>query len=312
VDRPVEVVAAPKSLSIFGAVGTYVLGILWTAAIMNLISLTNPGKRVDMGLVWLSSIPVIAVPICALAFGFWRNRAGFRVWSRAKRAGIALSLCVQWVAWLVVFVLPTLSIDGTYGDKAVRAKMSENISVLATSRDAIAKNVLRTGKLERSGAGVALPAGKWVDFALVGTDGMLLTYNATFRALTVLEPRIIGRGLHWDCSVYPDGYTPYMCSSLARSRPTTFSQTIDGTLAEHAAALLEMAKPLRASAKNIGRRLPPSGALDFGYQDADGSIVLYSDRHGVLMAFAPSGRCTVYPAKAVVAGCTAGAPRGGR
>lgn len=266
----------------------------------------------DMGLVWLAGIAVIALPFCALALGFWRNRAGFRAWGRPMRAAIALWLCVEWIVWMIVFVLPTLFMHGTYGDETVRAKMSENVLSLATSRDAITKNVQRTGNLERSGAGVALPAGKWMDFALVGTDGLLLTYNAAFGMLIVLEPRITERGLHWDCSGYPGGYTPYQCGSPGPFRLTTFDLTIDGTPAEHAVALLEMAKPLQASVEKKSRRLPRSGALDFGYQDADGSIVLYSDRHGVLITWKPGSPCVVYPAEAVIAGCTAGAPRAGR
>ncbi len=310
-DSAVAAAASPRPANIFAARGAYVLGVFWIAATSYLVTLVDrPPDGLEVARL-LAQSGSLGIPLVVFALAMWRNRAGLREWSALKSTGIVLWLVVQWVLWMALFFVPV----GVFVlPKVLTAQSAASILILAMSsaRSTVQDNARRTGSLQRSGAGAAIPTSREVHFGFAGSDGLLLAYEARRGMIGVLHPRMNAGHIEWACFGYPRRHMPSTCRAHpGDAPPTSFEQSAAGKAADHATALVGMASAMRAAPAGASRMLPPAGVMDFGYQDAGGTIALFSDRHGVLVVLEPGGRCIVFPAQAVVEGCSAGARRGG-
>lgn len=304
-------VGAPRRISLFRTLGTYLLVPAWYAVFLALGVLDKPLPREPAGPArWGFYLLLAAIPVVVLALGFWTNREGFRRWTQAQRtsAGGLLALeALGWVGlWFVVGFFGLRLFAPPYGDYTTRAKVSEMLLSLSAVRSEVTQRAERAGSLAGTGKGIAPSPSKWNSFSFVGSDGTALAYNAGFGVLVLIQPSIEAGRISWVCEGYPEREIPSSCRE-SRTRSTSMDRDAAGSATDHARELYLLAKKLRDKPKP--GRLPSAGIMDVGYQDTDGTLVLFSDRHGVLLHMSPDASCVVHPAQARIPGCAPGTTR---
>jgi hypothetical protein len=303
VDGALTPPAESKRASLFRMWPAYVAGLLWIV-IAYYLSLGMPGPRGGPGLAsQVLGGTLLALPLLLVGYGFWRNRVALRIAGLGRRIGIGSFLVLETFAWLIACIVALFLLMPPYADYSPRARMSENILAMSSFRTEVTERAGRGEKREEIGRGIALPESRWIDFAFVTLGGTALIFNARYGMLAVLEPRYGPEGLAaWSCQGYPRKGMPGSCRDDVAE--TSLDRNLAGTPAEHARALLDAARKLGKSA--VSQRLPPAGPLDTGFQEPDGTAILYSDRHGVLAIVRPDGSCTLYGAEAAPLDCKPG------
>lgn len=259
-----------------------------------------------------------ALPLAMLGLALWRNRRAFAAWTWPRRAGSLALFALETLSWCVAFLVPAFFLLPQYASYTPRAQTSELLLAASSARTAVAERAVTAKSLARAGEGVRIPAGGKVTASVVATNGTIAVYREQFGVLAVLFPRIEGVQALWTCDVYPEKLSPSSCRTDSPSPPPTSGQRgVAGTPARHAADLLAIAEKLQeevatgAKARGTlrdaakGRVLPPGEVLDFGLVDDDGTIALYSERHGVFLLLeaalkggALEWRCRAWPREA--------------
>jgi len=291
-----------KRIGLFAGWTPFLLGILWLAIIGGVV-VFGPHRqpRSPVMAQWLANAALCAPPLLVLLLAFWRNRSGFRLWSWPARIGNAALLGVQWVGWLVLYALVPIVLAPSYGDYTVRAKMSEVVLGMSAYRSDVTEAAAKAHTLKNSGVGVAFAPWRRIDAGFVGRDGVIAAYNAEYRSLVTLVPAMKDGQVAWSCQGFPPKFMPGSC----RSGRSSYDDRASGSVQGDAAELQRLAEQLKRQPATEPQILPASGLLDFGYRDADGTIGLFSDRHGVFL-LQDKTRCTVWPREAMLTGCEPG------
>ena len=311
---------------IFKSAATWFWGVAFAVAVyvsfaLSAVGSTNPRPGASTSITpWV----LLAIALCAAASTIWRNRASLAqsAWPMRFVRGVGGVLGTWFV--LLLCLIPALVLLPMHGDYTSRAKYSELILSASGVRTEITERALQKRSLVGAGEGVRFePQGKITTSVLVSPNGIVIGYSEMLAAVVVLIPKMDGEKMTWSCTGLPRKILPGSCRD-AGPLPvqTTLERRIEGSDAAHATALRGLALPLQAEiaaaireGKTLAnvvpeRQLRVSDPLDFGYLSANGTIVLYSDRHGVYLQLTPSingselgWQCVAYPASTAVNAC---------
>ena len=311
---------------IFKSAATWFWGVAFAVAVyvsfaLSAVGSTNPRPGASTSITpWV----LLAIALCAAASTIWRNRASLAqsAWPMRVVRGVGGVLGTWFV--LLLCLIPALVLMPMHGDYTSRAKYSELILSASGVRTEITERALQKRSLVGAGEGVRFePQGKITTSVLVSPNGIVIGYSEMLAAVVVLIPKMDGEKMTWSCTGLPRKITPGSCrAESAIPLRTTLDRKIEGSEAAHGAALRKVALPLQAEVdaairggKALAgavpeRELPVADPLDFGYLSANGTIALYSDRHGVYLQLTPSMKgsalswhCVAYPAEAASSAC---------
>jgi len=273
--------AAPQKPRLFAAGGMWLLSLGWFALVF--LAAYRPEHPRSSSFTWaLWLLPLIAA--AALALALRSNAAALR--SRGTRAVIVLAL--KLVMLLAVLAIPTAAFVTSHADFRLHARMAKMIDSVAPLKAQVLENLFRPQGMTKPGEGIAWPADINADAGFIGSDGTILTFDASTGTLAVIAP---GPLPDWRCLGFPRALAPRACRDYPA--PTSLEEDSGTNMTLAVGALSKVAAGIKSpsSGQSAGpaRILPRDGDLDFGYVDAQGQVALYNDRHGILMLLRREG-----------------------
>jgi hypothetical protein len=261
--------AALRKPRLFAAGGMWLLSFAWFALVF--VAAYRPEHPRSQGFAWaLWLLPLIAAAAFALAF---RSNA------RALRNGgprPAIVLVLKLVVLLLGIAVPTAVFVASHADFRLHARVAKMIDSVAPL------------KAQVQARGIAWPADIKADAGFIGSDGTILIFDASTGALGIIAPDRLPDGR---CLSFPRALAPRACRDYPA--PTSLEDGSGTDLTQAVAVLSKAAAGIKAAPSaplaGTARFLPRNGDLDFGYQDAQGHVALYNDRHGILMVLRREG-----------------------
>ena len=276
--------AAPQKPQLFAAGGMWLLALAWFALVF--VAAYRPEHPRTQGLTWaLWLLPLVAT--AALALAFRSNAQALR--NRGLRPAIVLTL--KLLILLLVLALPPAVFVTSYADFRLHARVAKMIDSVAPLKAEVLSNVFRPQGPDQAGEGIAWPADIKTGTGFIGSDGTILIFDTTVGALAIIAP---GPLPDWRCRGFPRALAPRACRDYPT--PTSLEDGSASSIAQAIAALTKVAVGIKTTSSvpsaSAARLLPRDGDLDFGYQDAQGQVALYNDRHGILMLLKREGAGT--------------------
>lgn len=262
----------------------------------------------------------IAYFLLWIAYSVRLNLRGFRAWGPSRTVVCGLRIVLQPMYWLILAAAIAFPFASGPGNRTYRAKMAEMFVSASSVRTAATDRASANRTLGGSGAGLEVTPDWRVTTGLVGRDGAVVVYSAQLGMLVVLLPELRRDSVTWSCEGMPPQYSPHFCKDA--NGETSFALRGSGSPREDALALLARAaawqRQVESSALARGfleGSVPTTivrrqGLTDFALLDSDGSMALYSDRHGTFVRLEPTlengrvtWRCRVWPETAAGPGC---------
>jgi len=264
---------------LFASGGMWLIALAWLAVVF--IAAYRPEHPRSQGFTWaIWLLPLIAA--VALALAIRSNAVALHDHGVRKTLVLVLKL----VFLLLVLAVPTTMFVTSHADFRLHARVAKMMASVSPLEVQVQEKMHQG--LASPGAGIAWPLDIKVDTGLIGSDGTILIFDASVGALLILAPGALSE---WRCLGYPRALAPRVCrdypgpTSLEDGSTTSMAQAI-AVLSQKAADIKAAPSPPPSAAAQF---LAREGDLDFGYVDAQGRIVLYNDRHGVLMLLTRGG-----------------------